>query len=153
MGYDDEILSDDDPDFDKDGLPDAWEREFLGGEGVSSGGEDTDLDGQDDRGEYVAGTAPTNAEDVFLLYSGSSGGEADLRFDMITAAGPYYVDLVRFYALQGAVGLVSNVWGGLPGATNISAVTGPFVYTNYMTTTNPASFYRGRVWLVPTVTN
>jgi hypothetical protein len=145
-----EILTDIDPDFDKDGLPDGWERDFLGGEGVSDGSEDTDMDGLDDMGEYVAGTGPTNPLDVFDLYTGSSGGGVDLRFDMIPANGAYYVDLGRFYSLECAIGIASNLFVDIPEATNISAVAGPFIYTNFLGTTNPVRFYRGKVWLQST---
>ena len=145
-----QVSNNDDPDFDKDGLPDAWERDFLGGEGVSDGAQDTDMDGLDDEGEYIAGTGPTNPADVFFLYTGSSGGGADLRFDMIPADGSYYVDLGRFYSLECAVGAVSNLFVDVPEATNIPAIAGPFIYTNFLGVSNVPRFYRGKVWLQTT---
>jgi hypothetical protein len=148
-----EMLNDVDPDFDNDGLPDAWEREHFGGEGVSDGGSDADMDGLSDTGEFIAGTIPTNANDFFFLYTGSSDGGTDVRFDMIPAAGPYYVDLSRFYALEVVDDLVSNSWQQLPDATNIPAIAATFIYTNFMGITHPARSYRGQVWLQQNATN
>jgi hypothetical protein len=77
----------------------------------------------------------------------------DLRFDRVPIAGPYYTNQVRLYALECIDGLVSNAWQDLPDATNLPAVVEPFIYTNFMLSTNPSRFYRGRVWLQPTATN
>jgi hypothetical protein len=148
-----EIVSADHPDVDADGLPDGWERDILGGEGISSGDEDLDQDGLSDFGEFVAGTSPTDPAEVFTLFTGTSAGTPDLRFDRIPASGPYYENQSRYYALEVVDDLVSNSWQQLPDATNIPAISATFIYTNFMGITHPARFYRGQVWLQQNVTN
>ncbi len=53
-------------DLDSDGLPDAWEAEFLN-DFASDGPEDRDGDGYNDQKEYVAGTDPRNASSYLQL--------------------------------------------------------------------------------------
>ena len=55
-------------DSDNDGLPDSWE---LGNFGTRNLGpnDDPDHDGVDNRGEFYAGTSPTNAASVLRLTS------------------------------------------------------------------------------------
>ncbi|RME89520.1 MAG: hypothetical protein D6766_14645, partial [Verrucomicrobia bacterium] len=65
-----------DTDFDKDGLPNAWEERFFGGATNAVAGADTDGDGLTEYEEYVAGTIPTNALsrfDIRSVYLGPDG--------------------------------------------------------------------------------
>lgn len=49
-------------DVNQNGIPDAWEQEYLGAVQASHPGDlDTDGDGQSDLSEFLAGTNPTNA--------------------------------------------------------------------------------------------
>lgn len=54
-------------DLDGDGMPDAWEAATFGPNG-SNQGQDSDQDGLDDAGEYVAGTDPLSPLSRFLLW-------------------------------------------------------------------------------------
>ncbi len=58
-------------DLDGDGLPDAWEAEFLN-DFASDGSGDRDVDGYGDRAEYLAGTDPRNASSYLQLQPPSS---------------------------------------------------------------------------------
>jgi hypothetical protein len=54
-------------DFDADGLPDEWERLFLGSRDAAGAGTDSDGDGQDNISEFIAGTDPANAASCFAV--------------------------------------------------------------------------------------
>ncbi|VGO19160.1 hypothetical protein [Pontiella sulfatireligans] len=62
-------------DSDADGLPDEWERDYLGGTHLAGSGMDSDGDGQDDVHEYLAGTDPTNAASVFAVFDARQATE------------------------------------------------------------------------------
>ncbi len=53
-------------DADHDGLPDAWEIQYLGGTNAMANA-DADGDGQSNLQEYLAGTNPTNANSVLRI--------------------------------------------------------------------------------------
>lgn len=75
-------------DTDADGLPDDWEREYLGGlaEGPA---DDPDGDGAPHRMEYLAGTLPRDPASVLRVeWATPPGGPVELRFPI--AAGRSY---------------------------------------------------------------
>ncbi len=53
-------------DADHDGLPDAWEIQYLGGTNATASA-DADGDGQSNLQEYLAGTNPTNADSALRI--------------------------------------------------------------------------------------
>jgi hypothetical protein len=75
------------PDADGDGLPDAWEEAYFGGQGGSDPNADPDGDGMTNAQEYRAGTNPTNALSYLRIDSIATGGGTGttLSFGMVTA--------------------------------------------------------------------
>ncbi|HUR24388.1 MAG TPA: hypothetical protein VM327_00040 [Candidatus Thermoplasmatota archaeon] len=49
-------------DLDKDGLPDAWEKQHFNSTTAQTGSGDPDADGLDNKGEYAAGTDPNDPD-------------------------------------------------------------------------------------------
>lgn len=101
-------------DTDQDGLPDDWERFYLGS--LTAGADDdSDSDGASNRNENLAGTDPGKASSVFRLESrGYDGdGNATLRFS-IAPSQRYRVetspDLVHWAAAQGTLSYPESGW-------------------------------------------
>jgi hypothetical protein len=105
-------------DRDRDGLPDEWENLHLGGTNAVPG-IDSDADGLSDGDEYLAGTNPTNAADVFAVSIGRTNAVPMVWFTALEAAGPGYSGQERYYDLQSSSNLVSTPWRGVPDRTNI----------------------------------
>jgi hypothetical protein len=79
-------------DSDADGLPDAWEMQYLNSLTVSSGGplDDWDQDGFIDSDEYVAGTDPTNPLSFFQASIRRSFTNDDLTVSWTSVSGRLY---------------------------------------------------------------
>lgn len=75
-------------DSDSDQLPDGWERAWFGGLERNGTG-DLDGDGVSDRGEYLAGTWPTNPDSVLRaeLESDRSGAPTVIRWPSVPRVG------------------------------------------------------------------
>jgi len=83
--------NDSEADWDRDGLPDAWERTHgFDSENAEDSLGDADSDGATQLEEFRAGTHPRNATDVFRVQAQmNGGGSVQLRFRAI--AGRTYV--------------------------------------------------------------
>ena len=98
-------------DTDGDGIPAYWENRFFGGTTAATASVDTDLDGIDNLGEYIAFTIPTNDQSVFVITAASSptGSLADVivTFDSLRS---------RDYALEETTNLLPAVsWTNVSG--------------------------------------
>ncbi len=104
-------------DTDGDGLPDAWEREFLG-DTSRRAGDDVDGDGVDNRSEFRAGTNPGDATSAAVIRAALVRG-ADVMVRFGSVAG-------RAYRLERATRLEGADWtpiGGLvPGTGGVMEV-------------------------------
>ncbi len=111
-------------DRDLDGLPDAWEWAMFGSL-ARDGGADFDGDGMSDRGEWIAGTDPTNPEDV-LRVIGTYGGTSDPPF---LFGWPSVSD--RLYSVYTATNL-SEPWQPAmhPPYADMPGSGGPMSYTS-----------------------
>lgn len=99
-----------DEDADRDGPTDQWtQRYFMHPQGMASDqsrpGDDPDGDGVCNADEFVAGTAPTNAVDVFTIRSASTSGSVQFA----TVSG-------RYYQVQSTTNLAdTEAWSTWPG--------------------------------------
>ncbi|MBI2924771.1 MAG: DUF11 domain-containing protein [Verrucomicrobia bacterium] len=103
-------------DFDQDGLPDDWEREHQFNPNLASdAAEDADGDGLSNHGEFVAGTAPRNANSVLRITSLKRGAQG-LLLAVATIGGKRYrleANQELSAARWNAVGEVFDGTGGL----------------------------------------
>ncbi len=63
------VVATDANDWDDDGLPNAWELAYFGGETNAAPSGHGDTDGFDNLAEYIAGTDPTNSDSFFAISS------------------------------------------------------------------------------------
>lgn len=83
-------------DTDGDGIADAWERTWFGNLTTANASSDYDHDGSTDLQEYLAGTSPTDPNDMLRITSYARGNFGD----------PNHIDLfwtsktTRFYRLE-----------------------------------------------------
>lgn len=127
------------PDADSDGLPDAWETARFGGTASQTGTGDADGDGQTNLQEYVAGTNPASASDIFTLGGiRATGLGPALEITLPGKSGRRYL-LERSPALEPASWTQIGTFGPLTS-------DGPVTFTDAMPPT-PRSFYRARVEL------
>lgn len=71
-------------DFDRDGMPDMWERTYGFETNRVDSTNDFDGDTMSNLAEYIAGTNPTNALSYLKINQLSGGGPAILRFDAVS---------------------------------------------------------------------
>ena len=137
-------------DSDGDGLPDAWEELmiFIMGGGLTlediTPNSDTDGDGMSDGDEYIAGTYAFDNQDIFKLYLTETTTNA-MVFSFLGIKG-------RSYQVEGSSNLTS--WAEVPFKVPVESETGLFgfypvsevgVVEVEVSSTNAATFYRGRV--------
>ena len=91
--------------------------QWLGANGVSGDGTgDADHDGLPDVSEYIAGTNPKDASDVFKLTIDKT---PNVSFLARQAAGTGYAGLDRYYALEYRTNMTTGAWQGVSNYTNI----------------------------------
>jgi hypothetical protein len=99
------------PDFDRDGMADAWERQYgFATNNAADALLDFDGDGMINRDEYIAGTAPTNATSLLKI--------------VLTATNTLWLEFVAqtniSYTVQRRTNLFSGSWENV---TNIAAAS------------------------------
>ncbi|MDI6775329.1 MAG: Ig-like domain-containing protein [Verrucomicrobiota bacterium] len=78
-------------DFDGDGMSDNWEIMHFGNTGVSTGNNDADHDGMNDREEYLAGTDPNLPSSVLKISDSQvATGGTSVVFAWPSVAGKFY---------------------------------------------------------------
>ncbi|MBN1673844.1 MAG: lamin tail domain-containing protein [Kiritimatiellae bacterium] len=130
-------------DSDRDGIPDEWERDRLGGTGTGTE-TDSDGDGLSNMEEYIAGTDPGDGTKVFDVDLSLSGGGIVVAFDTSEAVGPGYSGVSRHYALEQRLGS-AGLWTGVTGYTDILGAGQRVSYTD--ASPAAATYYRARVWI------
>ena len=127
------------PDYDFDGLDDDWEIRNFKSITNYNGSDDPDLDGADNRNEYMADTQPTNSASFFTLSRIAwSNGMAQLEFTSSTAR-QYRLHYNDDSLLEGLWSESSNwLWGGAGITTQIDDGTAMPLPTNLF------RFYRVR---------
>ncbi|MDD5708422.1 MAG: LamG domain-containing protein, partial [Kiritimatiellae bacterium] len=112
------------PDENTNGLPDAWEVTNFGATNAVEGGaqDDYDHDGMNNLSEYIAGTCPTNAADLFKIADATPDGSSStgmvIRWSSVAG---------KWYAIQTATNLMSGFDGWAE--TNIPATPSINTYT------------------------
>ncbi|MBN1674172.1 MAG: endo-1,4-beta-xylanase [Kiritimatiellae bacterium] len=131
-------------DTDRDGMPDAWEQEHLGGTGAHAD-DDADADGQSDMAEFIAGTDPSAGTSCFAVDLTRSGAQLSVSFPTIAAVGTGYSGYTRHYALESRADPVAGIWTAVPGYADIAGA-GQTVSCTPVPADGDAC-YRARVWL------
>ncbi len=112
-------------DSDNNGLPDWWEQLYFNHQTGDDPNADSDQDGLNNIGEWVAGTSPTNPVSVFKFTSASemSGQGIVVRWPSISN---------RFYDLSRATNILAgtNAFIIMPGASNMPATPVVNSYTD-----------------------
>ena len=114
-------------DSDGDGLPDEWELDQFGDIALTDGSGDADGDRLKDGGEFLAGTAVSNAASRLTL-DVSNAVPPVIWFDTLRAEGPGYQGRRRFYDLEYSRRLSDNVWSNVDGCVNIEGTGLPTLY-------------------------
>ena len=125
------------PDFDGDGLPDAWEIQVAGSLTVLSANADSDHDGQSDLQEYLASTNPLDPSDFLgpLILTSTQQGH-QLEF-------PTKQD--RFYRIEQRGSFGSGSWTPVP----IDPVAGTGTKATVQLLANSAHLFFYRVVAYP----
>ncbi len=120
-------------DTDSDGLPDDWEQTYFGSATGADSGEDSDGDGVDNGGEYVAGTNPRTNVSVLAVASlaSATSGMDSLVFRWPSVTGRVY----SIWRTTGSMGAVTQHVAG------IHATAPTNVYTNAGPADPKACFY------------
>ena len=103
------------PDFDSDGMGDAWETTYFGAASTNNSSnvfQDADSDGMNNRDEYLAGTNPTNASSVLKI--------------LVTATNAHVLQFTAqsnlSYGIQWRTNMLSPAWSNLTSITAQSLV-------------------------------
>ena len=130
-------------DHDGDGVPDAWEVDYLGGTNAVAGA-DRDGDGLSNTGEYAAGTDPTNAASAFGLSLLVSNGLSVITMPTVDASA-WPPGSRRYYSLENSTNVAAPRWRGVGGHTDVLG-QGQLI-RHVGAEPGPRGFYRGRVRL------
>ena len=112
-------------DGDYDGLADAWEVAHFGNSSVYVGADDPDGDGEDNYGEYLAGTDPMDRDERLLNSQPSFvGSNGVFEFSWTSSTG-------RIYSVLTSTDLVD--WVSVPSASNMTGTGVAMTHTNSYT--------------------
>lgn len=135
-------------DSDGDGLPDRWEaahgRSSLTPDSLHL---DRDGDGVPDHSEYIAGTNPTDSNDVFRVLITVSNELPVVWFFGRAAEGPGYEGLVRRYATETAAEWPPTSWVCMAGCSNLVGSNRWVAIPIPPVTNGPIRVQRARAWL------
>jgi len=95
-------------DLDGDGIPAYWEDLYFGGPTNAPAGIDSDGDGMDNYGEYIAYTIPIDSSSVFRI-----SGEFTPTGNVTEVVAWFESHRSRDYVLKGTTNLVSDPWSNL----------------------------------------
>ena len=92
-----------DPDFDDDGIDDAWEMNNFGSISTCNASSDADGDGYSDYSEFVAGTQPTNSASLLTLSRANI--ISDSAIELSWPSQP-----TKNYTVKYKTNLLANLW-------------------------------------------
>jgi hypothetical protein len=128
-------------DADGDGLPDAWELVHFGT--LSHDGSYVCANGLTARQNYIAGTDPNTPSSAFKLNLSLTNGQPSVSFIASSAQGTGYSGQSRYYSLESSTSLL----GVYVGVAYYSNILGSDQLISYPIGSDPARFFRARVWL------
>jgi hypothetical protein len=131
-------------DSDNDGLPDIWELTYFGSL-TNNATSDPFNKGVKLLTDYIAGTNPTDTNDVFKLFITQIAPDKFVSFYGRRAEGPGYESRSRHYALEYSTNVVDGPWTAVPGYTNMLGNNANIIYPS--ADFGDSAFFRGRVWL------
>jgi len=139
----------DEPDTDRDLLPDSWEQRWFTNLITAGFETDTDRDGLSDRAEYISGTDPTITTPGLSLAAQWKADQVEVSFPAHGAEGAGYQNAERHYRLESTDSPVPGaVWSPVPGFEDRAAGSGSVALVCRVSPEPGASrFYRLRVWL------
>lgn len=141
----------DEPDTDRDLLPDAWELRWFGNLATAGAGTNMDGDELTDRAEYIAGTDPTRAASDLRLRAERKDGQIAIVFQTRPAEGTGYRNAARHYRLESSGSADPfGVWTPLTGFEDRVVESSADLTCLVSPQTGAARFYRLRVWLQQT---
>ncbi len=120
-------------DADSDAIADSWETTYFGG-GIDPG-DDSDLDGQDHRAEYICGTVPTNRASVLALDVFDATGSDGFQIEWPVVLGRIYSVKACAEMLTGGWDTVAGPWEATNGLTRME-------WTDTGVSSRPVRFYR-----------
>lgn len=127
------------------GIADSWEVKNFGGTNSCNPAADGDDDGYCNLYEYIAGTDPTNKQDVAELQIFFSNGNLIVTCPTIQAGGIGYEGLGRYYTIERISNLSDITWQAISDFSNQLRSTGTMVFTNQ--DSGAIYFYRARIKL------
>jgi uncharacterized lipoprotein YddW (UPF0748 family) len=138
----------DEPDTDNDLLPDSWEHRWFSGLSAAGSWTDSDMDGHDDRAEYIAGTEPTRFGSGLALEIRRNGGQMEVVFAAKAVDGPGYSNAERHYRLESALTMAAEAaWTPVTGFEGKTVASGIETVRLTLSGTTVTRFYRLSVWL------
>ena len=117
-------------DSDGDGLPDVWERQYLGSLAFGPN-DDVDQDGLSNRAEFKAGTNPNDAKSCFAFINIQSDAREGVRVEWSSVEGKAYTLQRSSDLLSGFTTIQEHIAATAPlnGYRDDTAVgTGPYFY-------------------------
>lgn len=139
----------DEPDTDRDSLPDAWEQQRWGNLSTAGATTDSDADGTRDCDEYVFGTDPSRATALPILTVTTTGPTVIVSFTARAVESLGYQNAARHYRLETTSDLAAaTAWAPVPGFEDRTIETGTQLLT-FSTASGPerSRWFRLRAWL------
>ncbi len=139
----------DEPDRDKDFLPDSWELRWFDDLITAGVNTDFDRDGLTDFAEYVIGSDPTEPNAGLALQTRWTNGSVEISFPGQPAHGEGYQNAERHYGLESTADLAgAPQWRPIPGLTSRTVAMGTET-VNFSVSPEPdqSTYYRVGVWL------
>jgi uncharacterized lipoprotein YddW (UPF0748 family) len=143
------VTAPDEPDTDRDLLPDSWELRWFGHLN-SKPGEDADQDGLPNSDEYVAGTDPRQPASRVALRIQTMSNALALEFSALATDSPGYQNAARYYRVEYGNSLTTNQWQPLAGFERVMPpLSGSLLASVPLSasTGDEPRWYRLRVWL------
>jgi hypothetical protein len=130
------------------GTPISWLEEY----GFTSNFNAAELSDPDGDGvpvwqDYIMGADPTSSSSALkaTIQRTAVGNGVAVSFPSIGASGTDYLNVTRYYTLEGTTNLIMPNWQPIANYSNLPATGAQVIYTN--ASPSLKNYYRTRVWL------